>query len=36
MEAPTRDLWLYHITSGATTQVTLDSARLLLLGLVVL
>ena len=25
MEAPTRDLWLYHITSGATTQVTFDS-----------
>ena len=25
MEAPTRDLWLYDITSGATTQVTFDS-----------
>jgi eukaryotic-like serine/threonine-protein kinase len=26
MEAPTRDLWLYDITSGATTQVTFDSS----------
>jgi eukaryotic-like serine/threonine-protein kinase len=25
MEAPTRDLWLYDITSGETTQVTFDS-----------
>jgi Tol biopolymer transport system component len=25
MEAPTRDLWLYDITSGATTQVTFDA-----------
>jgi serine/threonine-protein kinase len=25
MEAPTRDLWLYDVTSGATTQVTFDS-----------
>jgi eukaryotic-like serine/threonine-protein kinase len=25
MEAPTRDLWLYDVTSGTTTQVTFDS-----------
>ncbi len=25
MEAPTRDLWLYDVTSGITTQVTFDS-----------
>jgi eukaryotic-like serine/threonine-protein kinase len=25
MEAPTRDLWLYEVTSGTTTQVTFDS-----------
>ena len=25
MEAPARDLWLYDVTSGATTQVTFDS-----------
>jgi Tol biopolymer transport system component len=24
-EAPTRDLWLYDVTSGATTQVTFDA-----------
>ena len=25
MEAPTRDLWLYDVTSGTSTQVTFDS-----------
>jgi Tol biopolymer transport system component len=25
MEAPTRDLWLYDVTSGITTQVTFDA-----------
>jgi len=25
IEAPTRDLWLYDVTSGATTQVTFDA-----------
>ena len=25
MEAPTRDLWLYDVTSGTTTQVTFDA-----------
>jgi Tol biopolymer transport system component len=26
MEAPTRDLWLYDVTSGTTTQVTFDAS----------